>query len=442
MKNNYYHPKFYPKRYENYFWKNNHENPYDEFWDNEISNYSLISEENSEFSHPDSKFQIPEHISKGNITTQTYESDFNQLLNNKIIEQNSNKNGTNKSPSEHNSSQIQLNKKLNFAEKNKNLTKDTKLKSCDYEEDMKNVQDVDLEQKLDSQFHSSCLKKGNYKKNYNINWKTFPETSTRSNNILIKNISQCKCNQTSEDNHKNVSNQNEFVKPKLISENENKILDFSKLNLLENEPIRITISPRKKNNFLKPYQGNRNIISYRFNFNSLGLSKKALNGLVNYDFQYKCPECNHEEMYQPIKKTSHITFKCTKCRKNIILRISKKERNIFKKSSTLVINKIHGFPRPFSKTNRITKKQINKRPRNSHRIPMINNRVPHPKQVISAFERESQNGEMKRLLWALARLSIFDDGSRTFEIVEATPIPPGHYELPGINDLLVIGSKK
>ena len=117
MKNKYYHQTFYPKHYENYLWRNNHKIPYDEYWDNEISNYSLFSKEHSEYFYPHSKFQNPGHIS--NITTQTYESDFNKLLDNEKTKISIN--GTNEPLSELKLTQIQLNKNIDFLENYRNI---------------------------------------------------------------------------------------------------------------------------------------------------------------------------------------------------------------------------------------------------------------------------------------------------------------------------------
>ncbi|PSN38037.1 hypothetical protein C0J52_21387 [Blattella germanica] len=79
------------------------------------------------------------------------------------------------------------------------------------------------------------------------------------------------------------------------------------------------------------------------------------------------------------------------------------------------------------------------------------NRVKHIDQPCAATSREampqqvymkdvvdkdqvgvppSSSSNLDKVLWALAKVSIYDDGTRMFEILEASPIPPGHYFLP------------
>ncbi|KAK9881869.1 hypothetical protein WA026_018068 [Henosepilachna vigintioctopunctata] len=47
--------------------------------------------------------------------------------------------------------------------------------------------------------------------------------------------------------------------------------------------------------------------------------------------------------------------------------------------------------------------------------------------------------EKPNVFWALTKVSLLKDGTKNFEIIDVSPLPPGYYLMPEANNLILVG---
>lgn len=63
------------------------------------------------------------------------------------------------------------------------------------------------------------------------------------------------------------------------------------------------------------------------------------------------------------------------------------------------------------------------------------------KEVETYQNKPVSKPQQDKICWALTRVKTNSDGSRDFEILETSPVPPGHFLIPTANSVILLGNQ-